>query len=134
MDLVDLQVYADHRDLRGSWDHKETPETRDHQDPLGCRESLVCQDSPGKKERLELTGRLDLQVPLVNLGKEDFQECQAFQAPKDTEGFLDWTELKVTLVHPERRARMAPLVQWVQLDLLDLQDPEESVVGMDPQE
>jgi len=132
--LVDLQVSEDPRALRGSWDHKETPETRDHQDHLACRASLVCQDSPGKKERLELTGRQDLQVPLANLVREDCQECLVFQAPRDTEGSLDWTEPKVTLVHPERRARMDPLVQWEQLDLLDRQGLEESVVGMGPLE
>lgn len=132
--LVDLQVYVDLRDLKGSWDHRETPETPAHLDLRACKASLGYQVLRVKKERLGLTERPDYRDPLANLVKEDCQECPAFQAPKDTEDFLDWMEPKVTLVHLERRARMVPLVLWVQLDPLDRQAPEENVGEMVPQE
>ena len=39
-----LQVSEDPRDLKGSWDPRETPETPVHLDLRDCKASLVCLD------------------------------------------------------------------------------------------
>ena len=76
--------------------------------------------------------RPDLQVQQDNLVREDCPGCLVFQALKDTEDFLDWTEPKVTPALPGRRERTVLLVLLVQSDLLDRPAPEESVGEMDP--
>jgi len=42
LDLEDLQVCEDHLDLKGSWDRRETPETRDLPAPPDCKASPAC--------------------------------------------------------------------------------------------
>jgi len=42
LDLAALQVSEDPRDLKGSWDLRETPETPGPPDLLDCRASRVC--------------------------------------------------------------------------------------------